>query len=180
MFWFTLRFAIWSFLLLALIYFENYSPFYFITELQTSATVYATQLWIEFFHIPVTLTGNTMRFSHGLELMILNECNGLTPFILYLAAILAFPTRYRAKINRFFGGMVLLLTLNFIRIILITLYVIDYPEGFECAHNIVGRYSIGTITLYLFYLFTTHVKTCTPYGIIFNGKSSHLKRTLKT
>ena len=180
MFWFVLRFAIWSLLLIGLIYFDGYSPFYFITELQTDATIFITDLWINSFDIPVTLAGNTVIFTHGLELMILNECNGLTPFILYLAAILAFPTRYPTKAVWFLGGMILLLTLNMLRIILITLYVIDYPEGFECAHNLVGRYSIGAITLYLFYIFTTHVKTCTPYGIILNGKNCHAKPSLKT
>ncbi len=180
MFWFVLRFAIWSLLLIGLIYFEAYSPFFFITELQTDATIYVTKLWIELFHIPVVLTGNTMTFNHGLELRILNECNGLTPFILYLAAILAYPTRYAAKINWFIGGMIILLTLNFIRIVLITQLVIVYPESFDWAHNIVGRYSIGAITLYLFYFFTTHVSTCTPYGIILNGENCHTKPTLKT
>ncbi len=121
-----------------------------------------------------------MTFEHGLQLMILNECNGLTPFVLYLAAILAYPTRYVTKIKWFIGGMIVLLTLNMLRIVLITMYVVSYPDGFECAHNIVGRYSIGAVTLYLFYFFTTHVSTCTPYGIILNGKNRHPKPSLKT
>ena len=179
MFWFVLRFAIWSLLLIGLIYFKDYSPFYFITEFQTNMTIYVTKLWIELFHIPVTLTGHTMTFRHGLELRILNECNGLTPFILYLAAILAYPTRYAAKINWFVGGMIVLLTLNFVRIVLITLFLIIYPESFDIAHNIVGRYSIGAITLYLFYLFTTQVSTCTPYGIILNGTKCRKILSLK-
>ena len=180
MFWFVLRFAIWSLLLIGLIYFKEYSPLYFITELQTSATIYVTNFWVYHFEIPVTLAGNTVIFEHGLELMILNECNGLTPFILYLAAILAYPTRYAIKIKWFIGGMIVLLTLNMLRIILITLIVTVYPDSFDCAHNVVGRYSIGAITLYLFYFFTTHVTACTPYGIILNGKNCHPKRSLKT
>jgi len=180
MFWFVLRFAIWSLLLIGLIHFRDYSPFHFISVLQTDMTIAATEFWITSFHIPVTLMGNTVIFEHGLQLMILNECNGLTPFVLYLAAILAYPTRYADKVKWFIGGMVVLLTLNFVRIVLITLLVIVYPDSFEIAHNIVGRYSIGTITLYLFYIFTTQVNTCTPYGIILNGKNCHATPSLKT
>jgi len=179
MFWFIIRFIIWSLLLFGLLYFKTFSPLYFLNTLQTDATIFITQEWIRYFVIPVTLQGNTVIFEHGLELMILNECNGLTPFILYLAAMLAYPTRYIIKIRWFIGGMIVLLTLNMLRIILITLYVIIDPLSFKCAHNIIGRYSIGAITLYLFYFFTTHVVTCTPYGIILNGKNCHQKPSIK-
>ena len=179
MLWFTLRFAIWSGLLFSLIYFEHLSPFYFIHTFQTEATIHITDLWINYFHIPVHLVGNTVIFQHGLELRILNACNGLTPFILYLAAILAYPTLYKQKIIWFLGGMVILLTLNMFRIMLITIYVVDVPDGFNCAHNIVGRYSIGTSALLLFYYFTTQVSTCTPYGVFFNGKHCHPTPSIK-
>ncbi len=173
MFWFVLRFAIWSLLLIALIYFEDLSPFYFISVMQTDATIQVTDFWINHFDIPVRLEGNTVIFDHGLQLLILNECNGLMPFLLYLAAILAYPTRYLVKTKWFIGGMIVLLTLNMVRIVLITLVVIVYPDSFHLAHDIVGRYSIGAVTLYLFYFFTTRVETCVPYGIFMNGKNSH-------
>ena len=179
MFWFTLRFAIWTGLLFGLIYFEDISPFYFIHTFQTNAIIYITELWIDYFDIPVRLVGNTVIFPHGLQLMILNTCNGLTPFILYLAAILAYPTLYKEKIPWFFGGLIILLTLNMIRIMLITVYLIHVPDGFHCAHNIVGRYSIGISTLLLFYYFTTRVKVSTPYGVFFNGKYSHPTTSIK-
>jgi len=179
MLWFTLRFAIWSALLFSLIYFEEFSPFYFVHTFQTNATIYITDLWIDYFQIPVQLVGNTVIFQHGLQLRILNACNGLTPFVLYLAAILAYPTRYKQKISWFFGGMIVLLTLNMIRIMLITIYVTHVPDGFNCAHNIVGRYSIGTSALLLFYYFTTHVNTCAHYGIFFNGDKRHPTPSIK-
>lgn len=179
MLWFVLRYAIWSLLLFALVFFETYSPFYFINVFLTDATIYITGLWITFMEIPVTLSGNSMLFEHGMHLLILNECNGLTPLLLYLAAILAYPTRYRIKIKWFVGGTIVLLTLNMVRIVLITLLVIDHPDSFEFAHNVVGRYAIGAVTLYLFYFFTTHVTTCVPYGIILNGNNCHSKPSLK-
>ncbi len=180
MFWFVLRYAIWSLLLVGLILFKDYSPFYFINEFQTSATIFMTDLWIKYFDIPVTLAGNSVIFEHGLQLLILDECNGLTPLLLYLAAILSYPTRYAIKTKWFVGGMIVLLTLNMVRIVMITLVVIVYPDSFEWAHNVVGRYGIGAVTLYLFYFFTTHVTTCTPYGIILNGKNSHTTPSQKT
>jgi len=179
MFWFVLRYAIWSLLLFALVYFKDYSPLYLINALQTEATVYVTELWVQFFDIPVTMENNTVVFAHGLQLLILDECNGLTPLLLYMAAILAYPTPYALKLKWLFGGMLLLLTLNMLRIILITLTVIEYPESFELAHNVVGRYGIGAATLFLFYYFTTHVSTCVPYGIVMNGKNCHASPSIK-
>ncbi len=180
MFWFVLRYAVWSLLLVALILFKEYSPFYSINELQTSATIYVTDFWINHFDVPVTLAGEIVIFEHGLQLWILDECNGLTPLLLYFAAILSYPTRYAIKIKWFIGGMIVLLTLNMLRIIMITLVVIVYPDSFEWIHNFIGRYGIGAVTLYLFYFFTTHVTACTPYGIILNGKNCHSQPTLKT
>lgn len=170
MFWFVLRYAVWSLSLIGLVYFKDYSPFYFINVLQTDATVFITDVWISLFDISVTLSGNTVIFEHGLKLLILDECNGLVPFILYLAGIFAYPTRYISKIKWIFIGMAILLTLNMIRIILITLVVIAYPDSFGWAHDIVGRYAIGAATLYLFYIFTTHNQTLVPHGIISNDE----------
>lgn len=180
MFWFVLRFAIWSLLLFGLISFKDYSPLYFINTLQTDATVFMTNLWIQNVNIPVRMEGDLMVFEHGLRLLFVDSCNGLPPCLLYLAAILAYPTRYTDKTKWFIGGIVVLLSLNMVRIMLITLLVIVYPESFEWAHNIFGRYTIGAITLYLFYFFTTHVSTCTPYGIILNGKNCHAEPSLRT
>ena len=179
MLWFVIRFAIWSGLLFGLISFEGISPLYFLHTLQTDATIYITDVWIHYFQVPVQLVDNTVVFQHGLKLMILNACNGLTPFILYLAAILAYPTLYKQKFSWFLGGMIILLTLNMLRIMFITIYVTHVPDGFNCAHNIVGRYSIGISALLVFYYFTTRVSVCVPYGIFFNGNNCHPLPALK-
>ena len=170
MLWFVLRFVIWSLLLFSLVYFEKYSPFYFVNVFQTDATNLIMGWWVNLFDIPVRLIDDVVVFEHGLKLLILNECNGLVPFFLYVSGLLAYPTFYMSKFKWLLVGMVTLLTLNMIRIIAITLIVIDYPDSFELAHNIVGRYSVGVVTLYLFYYFTTHVETLVPYGIILNSK----------
>lgn len=179
MLWFVLRFVIWSLLLLSLVYFEDYSPFYFVNVLQTDATNFIMALWVNLFDVKVQLADDTVVFRHGLKLLILNECNGLVPFFLYVSGLLAYPTLYMKKFKWLLVGMVTLLTLNMIRIIMITLVVIDYPDSFELAHHIVGRYSVGAVTLYLFYYFTTHVETLVPYGIILNSKWTRKNKNLK-
>jgi len=179
MFWFVLRFAIWSMLLFGLIYFQDFSPLYIINKMQTEATVFVTQSWVEYCHIAVRVDNETVIFDHGLQLLILDACNGMAPFLLYLAAMLAYPTRYSIKTVWFLGGMAFLFTLNMLRIMLITLAVIAYPESFEWAHDIVGRYGMGIATLLVFYFFTTRVSVCVPYGIIMNGKYCHDKAALR-
>ena len=179
MFWFVLRFVIWSLLLFSLVYFEKYSPFYFVNVFQTDATNLIMGWSIYLFDIPVRLIDDTVVFRHGLQLLILNECNGLTPFFLYVSGLLAYPTFYMSKFKWLLVGMVTLLTLNMIRIIMITLVVIVYPDSFELAHNVVGRYGVGVVTLCLFYYFTTHVETLRPYGIILNSIWTPKNKKLK-
>ena len=177
---FTFRFALWSALLFGFIYFENNFILHTLYHLQTDAVVSIFKTWVMYFDIPVKLSGELVIFDHGLILAILDECNGLTPLLLYLAAVLAYPTLYKVKIPWVIGGTAILLTLNMLRIIFITIYVIDVPSCFECAHNIIGRYSIGISTLLIFYFFTLHVKACTKYGVFFNKKDCYADKPKDT
>jgi exosortase/archaeosortase family protein len=151
-------YGVWAGALFALIFFEGFSPFHFINELQTLLTIRLTNLWIDAFNIPVHMFDEKMIFEHGLELLIANSCNGMTPILLFVAGALSYPTDYQSKIVWILSGYVALTSINMLRIYLITLWVIENPQSFDFTHDFVGRYVVGTITLLLFYLFTQRVK----------------------
>jgi len=154
---FAISYGIWVSLLFTLLYLEGLSPLFFISELQTQLTVELTTAWVNVFHIPVVQQGRTLILEHGMQLQILQACNGLVPYILLVSAILAFPTNIKSKYVWMVISYLLLVVINMLRIYFITLVVIDYPELFTISHDWIGRYSVGILTLLIFYWFTLKV-----------------------
>lgn len=158
----TLRYVvcyiIWVSVLFALIFFEGFSPFHIINELQTTMTLYLTHLWVDIFSIQVSIIGEKIIFEHGFKLLILNECNGMTPILLFTAGVLSYPTKYQFKIEWILGGYIILVIINMMRIYFITIWLLDNPESFHFMHNFIARYIVGAFTLLLFYLFTRNAK----------------------
>jgi exosortase/archaeosortase family protein len=158
---FVLRYFVWIFLLFALFYFKQFSPFIILNTLHTELSIVLTGVWINIFDIPITMSGESLIFRHGMVLKILDECNGLAPFLFYLSALLAYPARTKDKLIWVVAGYLLLMSANAIRIDWILYHVIDHPEDFWFAHEVVGRYTVALIPLILFYFFTdryTYVK----------------------
>ena len=126
----------------------------FINTLHTDLSIYVTGVWIDFFDLPIAMWQSTLRYANGLQLEILNECNGLAAFLFYLAAMLAYPAAKNDKIRWTIFAYFILIVANAIRIDWILYHVISHPEDFTFAHEVVGRYAIAFLTLILFYLFT--------------------------
>ena len=159
---FIFRYAFWTLVLYAAIYFENFSPLIFINTLQTDLSIYLTQLWIDLYDIPIRMSGATLIYQHGLQLQIVNECNGLAPFLFFLAAILAYPASLKAKIIWIILSYIILLIANTIRLDWILYHVIEHPEDFDFIHEVVGRYVIAVIPLVLFYFFSDRYTKMPP------------------
>jgi exosortase/archaeosortase family protein len=154
--WFTLQYLVWAPLLFGLIYFDNFSPFAFINEMQTHLNVFLLQQWISFHTIPVTMVDHDLFFAHGLHLTVVNDCNVMAAFLLFTAAVLSYPTPGSNKVPYIVFGYLILVVANTVRLVGITYYVIDHPEDFELLHEVVGRYMIAGIPLILFYFFSKH------------------------
>jgi exosortase/archaeosortase family protein len=152
---FTLQYLLWSPLLFGLFYFENFSPFILINQLQTDLTIYLMHQWISFYTLHVTMIGADLFFDHGLHLTVVNECNGMAAFLLFFAAVLSYPTFGHGKVVYLIIGYFILLFLNMVRLTGITYYVIDHPEAFTLLHEVIGRYVIAGIPLILFYIFSS-------------------------
>lgn len=157
-----LRYSFWAPFLFALIYFENFSPLIFINYLQTDLSIYFTQLWIDTADISIEMSGTTLIFPHGLRLEIVNECNGMAAFLLFLAAAIAYPVPKKDKFHWIIFAYLFLIAINFIRLDWIAYHVIKHPEDLKFVHEIVGRYAIAVITLLLFYIFSNQSVHCQP------------------
>lgn len=154
---FAIGYVLWVSLLFMLTFIEGVAPLFFVNEFQTQLTIQLTSMWVNFFQIPLVMQGDTLILEHGMSLQILHECNGLVPFLLYLAAILAYPTELKYKLQWFLIGYLFLMLINMVRIFAITLVVVDFPDLFTISHDWVGRYGVGLFTLLFFFWFTNRV-----------------------
>lgn len=158
MFRFSIRYVFWVACLFGLLFFELYSPLFALNQWQTELTKLITQWWVIGLDLPVVIQGATLKLSNGMNLHIVHECNGLVPFLLYLAGVLAYPTYWKSKFVWAMLGYVVLQLVNTVRMLLITLVVIEDKGLFHISHDWVGRYSVALLTLGLFFMFTHYVK----------------------
>ncbi len=155
---FAIRYAVWVGALFFLLFFDGLSPLFIVNQLQTGLTIHITHLWVSIFDLPVHFQAESLLLDNGMHLKILHECNGLTPYLLLAAAILAYPTSLQSKALWLLIGYCAVLVINTLRMLFITLVVIDHPEQFHLVHDWIGRYSVALLTLGLFYLYTNYVR----------------------
>ena len=164
---YALRYFVLAPLCFALVYFEGLSPLHFVNELQTALTAHLTQAGIVLFAMPIRMEGNTLVFEHGMRLSIVNACNGLAPVLFFWSAVLAFPTRVKAKFSWLLTGYAVLTALNMVRILAVVYGVTLDAQSFWWSHDIVGRYGVGIFTLTLFWIFTRSVEIRRQNGLFF-------------
>ncbi|WP_319558355.1 exosortase/archaeosortase family protein [Thiomicrorhabdus sp.] len=152
---FSIAYFVWVGVLFTLFFFESFSPLFVINQWQTEVTNLITRGWVHAFDLPILLQANTLILENGMHLHIVHECNGLVPYLLYLAAILAYPTPFRVKLNWVLLGYAAVMVINTIRMLLITLVVLEDKSLFPLAHDWFGRYGVAILTLSLFFWFTS-------------------------
>ncbi len=157
MLWFFFRYIVWITILYLLFFIDSFSPFYWLNTLQTELTIYLTATWIELFEIPVQMLGNTVYLDHGFDVWIFDECNGLTAFLIFGTAIIAYPTLWKSRLYWLLEGYVFVVVLNMIRIDAVVYFTMLDANYFHISHNLIGRYSTILLTLSLFFIFTLRV-----------------------
>jgi len=154
---YTLLYILLGPILFGLIYFDGFSPLFFLNNLQTKLTIFLTFSGLDLFNLPVATHGDLVLFPSGLILKIHYTCNAMAPILLYTAAIVSYPTDIKSKVYWLIAGYFILVGLNLIRMLLVAYAVIIDPDSFHWAHNYVGRYGMGVLTLCIFYFFTQKV-----------------------
>ena len=63
-----------------------------------------------------------------------SECDGIEPIALFVCAVLAFPASLLRKIPGIICGTLLLVILNFVRIVILFLTGVYFPKAFTVMH----------------------------------------------
>jgi len=135
------------------LFYWNYSPFsLIINNIQTNITAYLTSL---------SLTEGMMEAHHifitsNYSLVIEKACNGMIPYLFFLASILAFPSTLIHKIKWAVMGYLFITAINIFRIWFVTQFVMQERGNFSLAHDVLGN---GLLILTGLLLFTSFIKT---------------------
>jgi exosortase/archaeosortase family protein len=129
------------------IFYWEFSPISpLINQLQTDLTTYLTS---------VTLPSEMMKSYHiiinkNYSLVIEKACNGIIPYLFFLASIVAFPSTIIHKIKWAIFGYLFITTMNTLRIWMVTQLVLEEQNYFSLAHDYLGNALLIATGLFLF------------------------------
>jgi len=95
------------------------------------------QAWLA---VPIlALFGNAAAFGHdlvfnGFRATIEGACDGMQPTYIYIAAVLAFPSRWCDKVWGLLIGIPAIFLINFVRVVTVMVCGAYWPEFFERMH----------------------------------------------
>ena len=139
-------------LLFGLFYWDN-SPFsLLINSVQTNITAYFTSLSLS----EGMMEGHHIFISEHYALVIEKACNGMIPYLFFIASILAFPATLAHKAKWAIMGYLFITSINVFRIWFVTQFVMQERENFSLAHDYLGN---GILILTGLILFTSFIKT---------------------
>jgi len=97
---------------------------------------------------------NGTRLSgQGVAFELRNGCNGVWATIIFVSAVLAFPSGPGAKVLGIALGFCAIFVINLVRVISLYYIVLEYPKAFEGAHIYVWQSLVigATVLLWLFW-----------------------------
>ncbi len=156
------RCFIWKFVLLyiglmglflVLIGLQSIKDFFDINGLYTHMIIWLSSTALKPFGIVNDTSGTIIALS-GINLDVRFGCNGLEAFLIYLAAIIAFPSSMRLKLFGVIGGFVVLQLLNVFRIAGLGLSGVYLEKYFYIIHTYVaqGIMIVFALIIYLIWL----------------------------
>jgi exosortase/archaeosortase family protein len=84
---------------------------------------------------------------NGFNAEIVEACNGVLPTYIYLAAVLAFPSRWRDKSWGVLIGIPLIFLINLVRVITLMLLGAYRPQAFEGVHIYVWQALVVALSM---------------------------------
>jgi len=149
---FLLTYWIGIALLFGLFYWD-FSPLSLtINNQQTNFSVFLTSLTLS----NDMMDGHRIIISDHYALVIEKACNGMIPYLFFLASILAFPSTLMHKIKWSIIGYIFILSMNVFRIWFVTQLVLEERNNFSLAHDYLGN---GLLIVTGLLLFTWFVKS---------------------
>ncbi len=86
----------------------------------------------------VTRTGTQLR-SDRFAVNIENGCNGVEAMMIFLAAVLAFPAPWRARLAGLGIGIVVIQAVNLLRVVALFLTGVYFRDWFDSSHTVVWQ-----------------------------------------
>ena len=136
--------------LLFTIFYIDISPIAnIVNSIQTNFTSYLTSLTLP----NNQMVGDKIIIDSHYNLIIEKDCNGLIPYLFFLASIIAFPSSLQHKLKWLIYGYIAIISINIFRIWLITKVVLESKSNFSLAHDFIGNAILIFTALLLFILF---------------------------
>lgn len=110
-----------------------------------------------------TTTSGTILRVEGFAAQIDDACTGIFVVVMYLAAVLAFPSRAGEKLTGVLLGVSTILFLNVMRIISLVYIGRNFPTLFETAHLLVWQSLIIFFALLVWLYWTVRVVSVSRY-----------------
>jgi len=135
-------------------YWETSPVSLIVNQFQTNLTTYLTSLTL-----PSEIMNNYhISITQNYSLVIEKACNGITPYLFFLASIVAFPSTILHKIKWAILGYLFIATMNVLRIWMVTQFVLKGQENFSFAHDYLGNALLIITGLLLFIGFVKYRK----------------------
>ena len=91
------------------------------------------------------------------SMRIIRECTAVHPVIIYIAAVVAYPSSWLPRLLGAAAGTVALLLVNQVRLVSLCFIGHSYPEAFESAHMLVWQSLIIFITVLFWVIWASFV-----------------------
>ncbi|HVS03280.1 MAG TPA: exosortase H [Thermoanaerobaculia bacterium] len=100
----------------------------------------------------ITRTGTVLR-SPRFAVNIRNGCNGVEAMVIFLAAILAFPAAWAARLIGLVLGVLVIQLVNLLRVVALFLTGAYLPSWFDSSHTVVWQTVVilAAVLLWLFW-----------------------------
>ncbi len=98
-----------------------------------AGTASVVGLGLRLFGVNATVDGRFI-VAPGISVEVIEECTGVYEVIIFWAAVVAFPARWRAKMIGVFGGMIALLFINVLRMMFLVAVGGRWPGSFDFMH----------------------------------------------
>jgi len=124
---------------------KGFLPYYLELNARMSAVV------LNIFGEGASSEGTTVLSPRN-SVIIHHGCDALGPAVLFIAAVLAFPSRFLLKLPGLFAGTVILSIINLIRIVTLFYSGIHFQQSFEFLHEDVWQSLFVLLALVLWVL----------------------------
>lgn len=111
--------------------------------------------------LPNHIVNHDIIISSHYHIIITPECNGLVPYYIYLAAVLAYANSLWCKLEWAFLGYIVISIANMVRLVAVVFVVNKFGQNsFYFIHNIIGNILLIAVgsALFLLYLKRCHAK----------------------